>query len=188
MPLVLTTDIEWASEDHIRSLFHMADILGVPLFPFVTHESEYLKKRGGAQGIHPNFLPGSTQGKTETEVMDYCFKLVPRAKAFRAHCFYDHTRLQWAMADRGINIDSNVLRYMEPHNPRPYRCIGGYMRWPVFWSDDVAMRRGEKRIDKRRLNTTLPLVIDIHPRNYSQPMVAELMEYARNRSMAFEDL
>lgn len=189
MPLVLTTDIEWSSEESIRVLFDMADSLRVPLYPFITHESAFLRKRGGAQGIHPNFLLGSTHGNTEQQVMDHCFEfLLPGATAFRAHCFYDHTRLQWAMAERGITKDSNVLRYMEEHNPRPYRCIGGYTRWPVFWSDDVALRNGETRVDKRRMNSSLPLVVNIHPQNHGQPMVQEIMEYARKRCVPFEDL
>lgn len=185
MPLTLTCDIEWASEPEIKQVFDLADRYALPLFPFVTHESKFLRCRGGAQGIHPNFLEGSTQGRTETEVLDYCFKLVPSAKAFRSHCFYDHTRLVWRMAERGILIDVNVLRHLD--DPTPYQTIGGYPRYPTYWSDDVALRNGE-HFDKRKFGSPKVLVCNVHPKNATEQVVRQLFQFACGRSIPFEDL
>lgn len=186
MPLVLTTDTEWCSEDDIAALFNLADTLGVPLFPFVTHRSEFLKKRGGAQGIHPNFLPSSTHGKTYDEVLDHMLAIVPDAVAFRAHCFYSETRLLWKMAARGFKVDCNVLTYLQRRDP--FTNVAGLRTYPTFWSDDVAKRLGETRLPKRSLNSSAMLVVNVHPLNVHLPMVQDLLEYARLRCVPFESL
>lgn len=185
MPIVLTTDVEWASESDIERLFDLADRYALPLFPFVTHDSPFLRRRGGAQGIHPNFLEQSTHGRTEAEVLDHCFNLVPSAKAFRSHCLYDHTRLVWRMAERGILIDSNVLRHLD--DPRPYQTIGGYPRYPIYWADDVALRNSE-HFDARKFARHDTLVCVVHPKNANEVVVRKLFQFACGRSIPFEDL
>lgn len=184
--LSLTVDTEWSSEDHIKRIFDLADSYDVPLFPFLTHDSAFLRARGGAQGIHPNFLPGSTQGKTEDEVLDHCFELVPRATAFRSHCFYSHTRMLWKMAERGIRADANVLTYLEYRVP--FTNVAGYTTFPTFWSDDVALRRGETCIDKRRMTNNNVLVVNVHPLNADQAIVKQLFSIARMHAVPFESL
>lgn len=186
MPLALTTDIEWSSEQDIAALFSLADSVQVPLFPFLTHNSEFLKKRGGPQGIHPNFLPGSTQGRTYDEVLDHLLRIVPDATAFRSHCFYSETRLLWNMAERGFKADANLLCYME--HRAPFLNVGGFTTFPTFWSDDVALRRGETGIDKRQFGNNGVRVVNVHPKNFGTPIVQELFRFARLRSVPFESL
>ena len=183
--LSLTTDIEWCSEDQIKAIFDLADSYGVPLFPFVTHESNFLKARGGEQGIHPNFLPGSTHGRTEDEVLEHCLRLVPGVTASRSHCFYSNTRLLWKMAERGIRADANLLTYMDYR--KPFKNVGGFTTFPTYWSDDVALRRGEG-FDKRNMGNNGVRVVNVHPLNYDQPVVKELFAFARLRSVPFESL
>jgi len=184
--LSLTTDTEWCSEDQIKRLFDLADSHDVPLFPFVTHASAFLRTRGGAQGIHPNFLPNSTHGKTYDEVLDHLLRIVPDARAFRSHCFYSETRLLWKMAERGFIADANVLTYME--HRLPFKNVGGFTTFPTFWSDDVAIRRGETCIDKRQMGNNGLRVFNVHPSNAELPMVKELFAFARLRSVPFETL
>lgn len=184
--LLVTTDTEWCSEDQIKAIFDLADANDVPLFPFVTHASAFLRARGGAQGIHPNFLPGSTQGKTYDEVLDHMLGIVPDARAFRSHCFYSETRLLWKMAERGFVADANLLTYMEYRVP--FKNVGGFTTFPTYWSDDVALRRGETCIDKRRLSNSGTMVVNVHPLNAAEPIVKELFSFARLRSVPFESL
>lgn len=186
MPLAVTVDVEWAKEDDIKAIFALADAHSVPLFPFVTHESAFLKQRGGAQGIHPNFLLGSTQGNTEDEVIEECFRLVPNARAFRSHCFYSHTRLLWAMAERGIMADANLLSYLQYR--QPFKNAGGFTTFPTYWSDDVAKRNGDTRLEKRRMHGTAVLVVNVHPTNHAYVPTIELFETARAHSIPFEML
>lgn len=138
-PLCFTTDIEWSPDWAIRDLFELADQHGVPLVPFLTHPSDYLADRlrsGDDVGLHPNFLPGSTHGATVDEVIATTGALWPAAISFRAHCFYDDTRMLRKMAERGFRYDSNLFAFLQPLLA-PLRTVADTVRFPVFWEDDV---------------------------------------------------
>jgi hypothetical protein len=112
----------------------------VRLTPFLTHRSDYLWRRfgagGGGAGVHPNFLPGSTHGSSVGAVIDHVTQLWPAARAFRAHCFYDETRMNRQMADRGFRYDSNLCAFLQT-GLVPLRTATQIIRFPVFWEDDV---------------------------------------------------
>jgi len=141
-----TTDIEWAPEWAIESLFALADAHDVRLTPFVTHRSAYLSRRfagAGADsvGVHPNFLPGSTHGDSVAAVIEHVTALWPQARSFRAHCFYDETLMSRQMADRGFRYDSNLCAFLQP-GLVPLRTATQIIRFPVFWEDDLHSRFG----------------------------------------------
>ncbi len=136
-----TTDIEWAPEWAIQDLFALADEHGVRLTPFVTHPSKHLAQRfaaaaPGTVGVHPNFLPGSTHGSSVGAVIDHVTRLWPSAHSFRAHCFYDETRMNRQMAARGFTYDSNLCAFLQP-GLVPLRTVTPIIRFPVFWEDDL---------------------------------------------------
>ena len=137
-----TTDIEWAPEWAIEDLFTLADSYEVRLSPFMTHRSEYLwrrfagTKQANAVGIHPNFLPGSTHGDSVGAVIGHLTALWPQAVSFRSHCFYDETRMNRQMADRGFRYDSNLCAFLQA-GLVPLRTATQIIRFPVFWEDDV---------------------------------------------------
>ncbi len=142
-----TTDIEWAPEWAIEDLFALADAYEVPLTPFLTHRSAFLWRRfagspeAGGVGVHPNFLPGSTHGDTVAAVIDHVTQLWPQARTFRAHCFYDETRMHRQMAERGFRYDSNLCAFLQP-GLVPLRTATRILRFPVFWEDDLHSRLG----------------------------------------------
>ncbi|HUQ16433.1 MAG TPA: hypothetical protein VM070_01450 [Candidatus Saccharimonadales bacterium] len=137
-----TTDIEWAPDWAIADLFALADSYEVLLTPFLTHRSDYLWQRlsgspeAAGAGVHPNFLPGSTHGGTVTAVIDHVTTLWPAARSFRSHCFYDETRMNRQMADRGFRYDSNLCAFLQP-GLVPLRTATPIIRFPVFWEDDL---------------------------------------------------
>ena len=137
-----TTDIEWAPEWAIKDLFALADAYDVRLTPFLTHRSEYLWGRLAASpdasgaGVHPNFLPGSSHGGSVGAVIDHVTQLWPSARSFRSHCFYDETRMNRQMAERGFRYDSNLCAFLQP-GLVPLRTATRIIRFPVFWEDDV---------------------------------------------------
>lgn len=140
-PLCFTTDIEWSPDWAIRDLFELADQHGVPLTPFLTHRSAYLahrlaEDRAADAGLHPNFLPGSTHGKTVDQVIATTQALWPDAISFRSHCYYDDTRMLRTMAEKAFRYDSNLLAFLQPMLA-PLRTVAGTVRLPVFWEDDV---------------------------------------------------
>jgi len=142
-----TTDIEWAPEWAIEDLFRLADRYEVRLTPFLTHRSAYLWRRlagspeAAGAGVHPNFLPGSSHGESVGVVIDHVTALWPSSRSFRAHCFYDETRMNRQMADRGFRYDSNLCAFLQP-GLVPLRTATPIIRFPVFWEDDVHSAAG----------------------------------------------
>jgi hypothetical protein len=137
-----TTDVEWAPEWAIADVLHFFREREIPLTPFVTHASALISEhydRPGMRkraGLHPNFLPNSSHGKTRDEVIDTVFGLWPEAVSFRAHCFYEDSPAMLALAQRGIRYDSNLCLYLQP-SCVPLLHHAGLVRFPVFWEDDV---------------------------------------------------
>ena len=88
-----TSDIDWASEFAIEKSISFFRDANVPITYFLTHPSAAIQRsldRGEIRaGLHPNFMPDSSQGASYDEVMDYCFKLLPGARGFRSHRHYD---------------------------------------------------------------------------------------------------
>lgn len=169
----LTMDVDWASEYAIAAT--LADIRGRSIRPtvFATHPSQELARAAAAGeielAIHPNFLPGSTQGESPEDVIDYVFKLVPGAISFRSHCYMENTNIMRLLAQRGIKFDSNFCSFLEPHL-LPIRHFTGIWRFPVFWEDDVHWMLGAPW-DAGAFRTAFfspgLKIFNIHPHYYS---------------------
>jgi hypothetical protein len=142
---VLTGDVDWASEHCIDSYVDHAASHGIVPTLFVTHRSAAIERAAAAGkvhlGIHPNFLPGSTQGTTTEEVLDHVFDLVPEPVASRSHCFADGSHIAHALARRGITVDSNICCHLQAGLP-VLNHWNGVKRLPVFFEDDVHWEQG----------------------------------------------
>ena len=141
----LTLDQEWASEDCLEDVLSRLEAWDCPATVFVTHSSAALSGHAAANrrlhlGLHPNFLPGSTHGGSEEEVLEHCFSLVPGADSFRSHAFYENTPLLRRLKARGIRYDSNLCLYLQTGLVPLAHCTG-LIRFPVFWEDDVHFGR-----------------------------------------------
>jgi len=143
--IVLTADIDWASEHCIRSFIDHAAGHGIVPTLFVTHRSTAIAEAAEAGkvhlGIHPNFLTGSSHGASIEEVLDFVLDLVPRPVAARNHCFFDNSNVSAAMAERGIQLDSNICCHLQDGLPI-LEHWNGVRRLPVFFEDDVHWVRG----------------------------------------------
>jgi hypothetical protein len=137
-----TTDVEWAPEWAIADLFGFFRECRIPLSPFLTHASPIVRELYAPPemrrrlGLHPNFLPGSSHGKTRDEVIDAVFALWPDAVGFRSHCFYEDSPTVLALRQRGMLYDSNLCLFLQPACV-PLLHHAGLVRFPVFWEDDV---------------------------------------------------
>jgi len=166
---VLTSDVDWASEDCLQDFFGILDRFGVKPVMMATHRSAAISRRAAEGrielGLHPNFLPGSTHGATVADVVRHMFDLFPDATTFRSHSFVDSSPIAAAMAGRGLRYDSNLCLYLQP-NLVPLRHQSGLVRFPVFWEDDVhAAHGGSWRVDdviERFLEPGLK-VLNVHP-------------------------
>lgn len=166
-----TVDVEWSPEWAIAATYELADRFEIPLTPFLTHESAYLRDRlrdPAARrdvGLHPDFLPGSTHGRTVEEVVGAVCELWPEAISYRSHCFYDDTRAMRAFERRGFRYESNLCLFLQPQLA-PLRSSTSLIRLPVFWEDDFHVAHAIPwRLDTLRGTLMTPglKIFDMHP-------------------------
>lgn len=137
---VLTSDVDWASDDCIAALAEHAANLDIRPTFFATHSSALLTQLGEDEraelGVHPNFAPGSTHGNDVESIVDHVFRLFPNARSSRSHQFADSTPISNALRRRGILYDSNLCLYFQD-GISAMRHSSGIIRVPVFWEEDV---------------------------------------------------
>ena len=84
----LTFDIDWAPDYMILHCLELIESAGYKATFFATHSTPLNKEivdRGHNLGIHPNFLPGSSQGSNVEEVISECLNYAPNAWCMRTH-------------------------------------------------------------------------------------------------------
>lgn len=141
----LTFDIDWASDEAVVSIINSCLENQIKATFFATHESKTLEiiRKHPAQfeiGVHPNFLPGSTQGRTEEEIFDFFKKLVPDAQSIRTHCVYQHGKLYDAFNKHfGKKLVESSICMPGVEDIKPFELYtphGCLIRVPFFWADD----------------------------------------------------
>lgn len=142
----ITFDIDWAPDWCIELCADICRSHNTPATFFVTHESLLLEDLAADPlfelGIHPNFLPGSSQGKTSTEVLDFCMDIVPTANAMRTHSLVQSSPLFSQILRNYPNIHTDVSLLLPNHsNLQPvdfhvYESTRQLVRLPYFWEDD----------------------------------------------------
>jgi hypothetical protein len=175
--LLLTFDTDWAPDQTINAV---ADILineRVRSTWFITHDSPAIKRLKNNPGlfelgIHPNFCPDSSQGKTVDEVMRYLFKLLPKAQLMRTHRLYQSwDLLKTIIGKYPIKGDFSIFLpetpFIQPHVLDLRNRFGGkIVRVPFFWEDDVEMCRKKPRWSLKKLaNIKTPglKIFNFHP-------------------------
>lgn len=135
---VLTSDHDWAPDWALSAMLEILETHAVPLHLFVTNKSEVLrtKRSNITLGIHPNFLPGSTQGDSTRAIIDFCRTLVPAANTFRSHSISENNHTLLDLARHGFIADSNLVTFLQP-GLTPIIHGTGLLRFPVFFEDDV---------------------------------------------------
>ncbi len=169
----LTFDVEWAPD---FMLSHVLDLLLASRAKatfFVTHGTPLLDRIRQRPdlfelGIHPNFLPGSTQGERPEDVLEHLRRTVPEATSMRTHALLQSSHLLALAADfGGIEVDvslflphSNFL----PPTYGPFPDNRGMIRLAYNWEDDIYLSRHPAIVqpDHVRLPNG-PLVFDFHP-------------------------
>jgi hypothetical protein len=142
----LTFDVDWAPDSILDFVFNILECNGVKSTWFFTHQSPVIEKMVKSPlievGIHPNFLPGSTQGQTQEEVMKNLAHLFPDARCVRTHAMFYSASIAEKFARFGMTIDSSIYH----PGANPYRKIynfgGDYnpiYRIPYTWADDAVL-------------------------------------------------
>ena len=163
----LGSDMDWNSDAIIKDCLSVFKMHGGKATVFATHETSALQGFSDCTevAIHPNFLPGSTHGKTFDEVIEHCFGLYPNANTFRSHSYFDNQVITEKMAARGIRYDANVCLYRQP-DLRPLRHCHIEMRIPSWLDDNIHWYHGGGwRLEDLKTELEAPglKVINFHP-------------------------
>jgi len=138
-PPIITLDIDWSPDFIIRDVSEILTKNNVRATWLITHKSPILhelqKNSLFELGIHPNFLPNSTQGDDPDSILKNLMNIVPKAKSIRTHELMQHGSLLLKFKKYGIENDLSLFlektRNLEPHFSNFYKLY----RFPCFWSD-----------------------------------------------------
>lgn len=172
-PFVITLDIDWAPDFAILDAADLLEAHSVKSTWFVTHETPVLERLRARPdlfelGIHPNFLPNSSQGSTPEEVLDSCMRWVPEARSMRTHSLVQSTPLlRLALQRTRVRIDVSLfLPYSRHADPVVFRAQGdGLYRLPYIWEDDIEFEQEKPRWDLADIDDLgdEPAILDFHP-------------------------
>jgi hypothetical protein len=176
----ITFDVDWAPDWAIELCAALCRARGIPATFFVTDASPFLAALRQDPlfevGLHPNFLPGSSHGKTFEEVMDFSLGLVPEARSMRTHDLFGCSSLFELIARRygQIQVDASLFlpgRSCEPvilyHGEPPRR----FVRVPFRFADNVAARSPGWRWDAEPVIGDGLTVFDFHPSHIALNLV-----------------
>ena len=146
----VTLDVDWAPDFVLEEVAEMLIRKGVKATWFITHDSPVIRDLGKHPdlfelGLHPNFLPNSTQGGSREEIMEYLLGIAPNAKSMRMHDLFQHSALLRRLhGEYGLQYDSSIFLALSPHiEPHRIKFFGvegdGLMRLPYHWADYTGM-------------------------------------------------
>lgn len=166
--ICFTMDIDWASEYAIQCAIAIFREAGLPVTTFLTHKSAEIDRALAAGeikcGIHPNFMPDSSQGDTYQKVVDFCFDLLPQARLCRAHRYYEVNDTMELLTKKGIVAESNICTLLDVVPPFLHRS--NIISFPIFWEDGAYLYNYEGFNYTEfweKLNTPGLKVLNIHP-------------------------
>lgn len=167
--ICLTFDVDWASEETLRYSYNIIEKYSYKPTFFLTHKSQFLSdlidKKYIDSGIHPNFLPDSSQGSNYDEIIDYCTRFLPNAKSFRCHRYFDVNDITEVFIKKGFKYDSNLCTFLERVEPFLHRS--GLIRFPIFFEDGAYLFHKHslnfKKVGKQLFYKEGLAILNIHP-------------------------
>jgi len=172
---VLSIDVDWAPDFAIEFVAKKLKEKRIKATWFLTHDSAAVKQILENNeifecGIHPNFLPNSSHGKNEKEVMDNITRLFPGLNIVRTHALFQSTYLmKMLVKDFKMKIDVSLLLpetpYIQPHTIYFDQNNEALIRVPFFWEDDIEMYNPLKnwRLKHPKFQVKGLKVFDFHP-------------------------
>ena len=147
--VALLIDLDWAPDFAVAQAAARLSRARVRATWFVTHETRALRpiveeRELFELGIHPNFLPGSSHGRSPSEVLAHCLGLVPGARALRTHGLVQSTAiLEHVLRETALEVDASLFLPRTSHlQPLEYFWAGRSLcRLPVYFEDDFEMEQ-----------------------------------------------
>ncbi len=171
----LTFDIDWAPDfmiDHVSAYLIDRKLKATW---FLTHDSPAVKRLLSHKdlfefGIHPNFLPNSTQGNSKEEIMDSLTNMFQDVKIVRTHALFQSTYLlRWLVNNYKIKVDVSLLLpetpNLEPHKIFVDSNSNELLRVPFFWEDDIQMYnpKNDWSLNNKKFHVQGLKVFNFHP-------------------------
>jgi len=168
-----TSDIDWASEDVIKEYFKIINPLQIRPTLFVTHHSEtiesYFKAGEVERGIHPNFLPNSSHGKTFKDIIETCIQFAPESYGFRSHRLFDVTDITHSLKNEyGYKYVSNMGTILQT-DIKPVLHESGLIHFPIFFEDGTHLYNQLDLDFRKYLDLFISpgiKIISFHPMNF----------------------
>ncbi|MCF6339848.1 MAG: hypothetical protein L3J10_03705 [Sulfurimonas sp.] len=167
--VVLTFDLDWCSDEVLAYLLEKLISDKIPATFFITHQTILLNKIRDYDffelGIHPNFMKGSTHGKSFEEVIDYCLSIVPEAISNRSHGLKISSNKLIHMMKNSIKIDCSLFMpnveslqnfNFEINNKK-------ILRVPYNWEDDYEFYQKQKKYKFENIANWNDKILDFHP-------------------------
>lgn len=168
--LIVTVDIDWASESAIEKTLDFLRSKKIPPTVFTTHRSPTIESCLGEieVGLHPYFGTGSSHGSSVSDVVKYIMDLPHNLPAFRCHRFGICNKSRQAMTEAGMLISSNTCTDLEI--VPPFKDRFGLTEVPIFLEDGGYLWRNHPlKVTESLKNTILGpgiKVIIIHPMHF----------------------
>ena len=117
---VLTFDVDWAPDFAILKCLDLLEYAKSKATFFTTHDTylnQEIVSRGHNLGIHPNFLPGSSQGAEVEAIINECFKYAPDAWCMRTHALVQSSPLLHEIFSKfpELKLDVSLFMHRSPY-------------------------------------------------------------------------
>lgn len=161
--IILTFDVDWAPPFVVHFVLDKLRELGLRATIFCTSPLKIEDEHNFELAIHPNFMPDSTQGSSEDDVLNVMQAWFPHACGIRTHRLYWHSGLIHKLQRRGFLYDSSILLPFHPHiQPVKTEMI---VRFPIWWTDNLHLTSGLilDKIDLPGLQSPGMKIFNFHP-------------------------
>ena len=111
----LTFDIDWAPDFAILYCLNLLDDARCKATFFATHSTslnQEIVNRGHDLGIHPNFLPNSSQGASVQAIISECLSYAPNAWCIRTHALVQSSPLLHEIFSKFPQLKLDVSLFM----------------------------------------------------------------------------
>lgn len=111
----LTFDIDWAPDFVILHCLELLDDARCKATFFATHSTslnQEIVNRGHNLGIHPNFLPSSSQGDSVQAIISECLSYAPDAWCMRSHALVQSSPLLHEIFSKFPQLKLDVSIFM----------------------------------------------------------------------------
>ena len=187
MSVHLTFDIDWAPDWSIEEVLVTLEKYDVKGTFFCTHQTDLnneILSKGHNLGIHPNFLPGTTQGSDTESIIEYLINIAPHATSLRTHALVQSSPLMHEIFSKFPQLKYD-LSLLTPSIPLSrfidWKFDGvAFRRIHYQWEDDACF--WDKSYDWGKIKVLSPFfVMDFHPIHISLNSCS-LINYSKFKS------